>query len=260
MLSFIGLGLYDENDITLKGIEEAKKCEKLYAEFYTSRMGVTIKKIEETIGKKVEILERKDIENGNAILDKAKNMHVGLLTGGDPMAATTHVALRIRAIEMGIKTKVVYGTSVVTASASLLGLQIYKFGRVVTIVKPMKNYFPLSPYDMIFNNFINGLHTLVLLDLQDKPMTANEGMKIMLEMEKRKRKGLIKKDSIIAVVARISSNSEIARAGYIKDLINEDFGPPLHSIVIPSDLHFMEAKALIKIAGAPEEILTKSLH
>ena len=259
MLSFIGLGLYNENDITLKGLEEAKKCEKLYAEFYTSRMGIAIKKIEEKIGKKIKILEREDIEDGEAILNEAKKMHVGLLAGGDPMAATTHVAMRIKAIEMGIKTKVIYGTSIVTASASLLGLQIYKFGRVVTIVKPLKNYFPLSPYDMILNNLINGLHTLVLLDLQDKPMTANEGMEIMLEMERRRGKGIIKPDSIIAVVARISSNSEVARAGYIKDLINENFGPPLHSIVIPGNLHFMEAKALVKIAGAPKEILS-NLH
>ena len=81
----------------------------------------------------------------------------------------------------------------------------------------------------------------------------------MLEMERRRGKGIIKPDSIIAVVARISSNSEMARAGYIKDLINENFGPPLHSIVIPGNLHFMEAKALVKIAGAPKEILS-NLH
>jgi diphthine synthase len=45
-LTFIGLGLYDEKDISLKGLEEIKKCDKVYAEFYTAKLtGTDIKKI-----------------------------------------------------------------------------------------------------------------------------------------------------------------------------------------------------------------------
>lgn len=36
MLYVIGLGLGDEKDITLKGLEAVKKCEKVYIEAYTS--------------------------------------------------------------------------------------------------------------------------------------------------------------------------------------------------------------------------------
>jgi len=36
MLYIIGLGLGDEKDITLKGLEAVKKCDKVYMEAYTS--------------------------------------------------------------------------------------------------------------------------------------------------------------------------------------------------------------------------------
>ena len=257
MLAFVGIGLHDERDITLKGLEMARKCDRVYMELYTSVMDMDMKKLEEMIGKKVEILSREEVEEGGKIIEEAKEMDVCLLVPGDPMMATTHVELRLRAMEEGIETSLIHGISIITASAGLLGLQIYKFGRVVSIARPYENYFPLSPYDRIKENVKAGLHTLLLLDIGEKPMTANEGMEILLEMERRKGEGIISADTLIAVVARASSNDAMIRAGYIKDLMKEDFGSPPHCIVIPGDMHFMEAQALVKIAGAPENILKK---
>jgi len=255
MLAFIGMGLWDEKDISLKGIEMAKKCDRVYAEFYTSRSSVNIKKLEKLIGKKIEILGREEVEEGGKILEEAKEMNVCLLVPGDPMMATTHVDLRLRAMERGIMTKLVHGMSIITASAGILGLQIYKFGRVVSIARPYENYFPLSPYERIKENLSMGLHSLLLLDIGEKPMTANEGMEILLEMERRKKEGVISPSTLIAVVARASSDDAIARAGYIEKMMEEDFGETPHSIIIPGKLHFMEAKALVYIAGAPEKIM-----
>lgn len=36
MLYIIGLGLGDEKDITLRGLEAVKKCQKVFIEAYTS--------------------------------------------------------------------------------------------------------------------------------------------------------------------------------------------------------------------------------
>ena len=36
MLYIIGLGLYDERDITVRGLEAVKKCTRVYLEAYTS--------------------------------------------------------------------------------------------------------------------------------------------------------------------------------------------------------------------------------
>jgi diphthine synthase len=253
MLSFIGVGLYGY-DVTIEALEEARKCDKLYGEFYTSKLSISIEELEKIIGKKINILERKSVEEGNEIIDDAKKMHVGFITAGDPMAATTHIDLRIRAIEEGIETRVFNGISIVTAAASLLGLQIYKFGKIVSLPRPYGEYFPLSPYDAIKENFLMNLHTLILLDIDEEPMTANEAMELLLKMEGKRKEGVIKDDMLIAVVS-ITHDKKIAKAGYLKDMLHGEYGRALHSLVIPGKLHFMEAKALVKIADAPEEIL-----
>jgi len=161
----------------------------------------------------------------------------------------------LRAIERGIPTRVVHGISIMTASAGLLGLQSYKFGRTTTLAFPEGDYFPTSPYGVIKENMERGLHTLVLLDVGKKLMTANEGIELLMEMEERERGGIIGKKTLMAVVARASSPSPAVKAGYVHELVKENFGPPLHCIVVPGKLHFMEAKALVLLADAPEEIL-----
>ncbi|MHC1584808.1 MAG: SAM-dependent methyltransferase, partial [Candidatus Syntropharchaeia archaeon] len=85
MLIFVGAGLYDERDITLKGLEAIKEADIVYAECYTSRLtGTTLKKLEEIYGKKIHVLEREDIEiYAERILENAKEKKVVLLSGGD---------------------------------------------------------------------------------------------------------------------------------------------------------------------------------
>ena len=256
-LTFIGLGLYDNKDISLKGLEEIRNSDKIFAEFYTAKLtGTDIKKIEKTIGKPVNILTRTETEKGDIILESAEDSNVIFLTCGDPMTATTHVDLRLRAVKMGIKTRVIHGSSIVAAVPGLLGLQNYKFGRTTTLVYPEKDYFPISPYEIIKDNKKMGLHTLVLLDIQaDKTryMTANEGLKLLLKMEEKHGKKIIDEDSVICVVARAGSSEPVTVAGAVKDLIDRDFGPPLHTLVITGKLHFMEIEALQLLAQLPAQ-------
>ncbi|MEA3457350.1 MAG: diphthine synthase [Candidatus Thermoplasmatota archaeon] len=260
-LTFIGLGLYDEKDISLKGLDEIKNCNKVYAEFYTAKLvGTDIDKLESTIGKKIKVLTREETEKGDNIINSAKKENVVFLTCGDSMTATTHVDLRLRAINEGIKTKVVHGSSIVTAVPGLLGLQNYKFGRTTTLAYPEEDYFPTSQYDIIKNNKEMGLHTLVLLDIQtdrNKHMTANEGMELLLEMEKKKRGHIFAEESVICVVARAGSSNPTVRADKIEVLKDEDFGTPLHTLVIPGTLHFMEIEALENLADLPVELSKK---
>jgi len=255
-LVFIGLGLYDKDDISVKGLQVLKQCDTLFAECYTSQlMGASIEQLEHTIGKPIRVLTRKDTEKGTHILDAAKKEHVGLLIGGDPMIATTHVDLRIRAQQQGIPTKIIHGSSIVTAVPGLLGLQNYKFGRSTTLAYPEKDYFPLSPYDVIHQNQHQGLHTLVLLDIQaekHKFMTAPEAIALLLEMEQQKKQGLFHPQSVVCVVARAGSDNPIVAANTMKALQQQDFGPPLHTLVVPGPVHFMELDALLHLAGLPE--------
>ena len=176
---------------------------------------------------------------------------------GDPFSATTHIELRIRAKKLGIPVTVVHGASALTAVPGLLGLQHYKFGRTTTLPFPDNGYYPESPYDMIAENLSRGLHTLVLLDIQaDKGrlMTANEGLGVLSELERRKHGGILGPEALVGVVGRAGSLRPVVRAGRLAALAAEDFGPPHHSIVVPGRLHFMEVEALVELAGAPADI------
>jgi len=256
MLTFVGLGLYDVEDLTLRGKKAIEEADIVFAEFYTSRLvGMDMDKLENALGKEIKLLSREEVEDGKVIMENASDKNVVFLVAGDPMIATTHVALRIMAEERGIKTKIVHNSSIVTAAPGLLGLQQYKFGRTVSVPFPQENYFPTSAYDFILENYSRGLHTLILLDINPRPMRANEAMEILLEMEKRKKKGLFREKTLIAVIARAGAPDSIVRAGYLRDLIKENFGPPLHSLVLPGKLHFAETEALVKLAGAPKEII-----
>ncbi|MFW6127882.1 MAG: diphthine synthase, partial [Halobacteriota archaeon] len=66
MLFFIGLGLWDEKDISFKGYELARKCDEVFIEFYTSQLGgTTLHKIESLLEKDVGVLERSDLEENS---------------------------------------------------------------------------------------------------------------------------------------------------------------------------------------------------
>lgn len=257
-LVFVGLGLYDESDISLKGLQELRQCDEIFAEFYTARLGQFEKKSFETlIGKKINELSREETEKGDKIINAALKKSVVFLTCGDPMIATTHVDLRLRAIKQGISTKIIHSSSIATAVPGLLGLQNYKFGRTTTLSFFEKEYFPISPYTVIYNNRKMGLHTLVLLDIQtekNRYMIANEGFELLLKMEKILKKHIFHNDTLACVVARAGAPDSLVAADTLHHLKKKDFGPPLHTIVIPGNLHFMEIEALELCAGLPFDV------
>ncbi|MGD9963081.1 MAG: diphthine synthase [Thermoplasmata archaeon] len=252
-LVFVGLGLDDERGLTLRGLEEARAADVVFAEFYTSalRQG-SVERLGKVLGKDIRVLDRRQVEDAKTILDACVGNRVVLLVAGDPMTATTHVDLRIRAHMAGIETSVVHGPSVFTSVAGLLGLQHYKFGRTTTLPFPQEGFAPTSPYEVVCENNGRGLHTLVLLDIDadsSRYMTANEGLRLLLDMERRASKGVVTMDTVVGVVARAGSEDAVVMAGPVSRLLDAEFGPPLHSIVVPGKLHFMEEEALRAFAG-----------
>jgi diphthine synthase len=259
-LIFVGLGLYDENDISLRGLEEIREADAVFAEFYTSIMpGLSIRKLEKKTGKAVKIVSRRVLEEeeGKLILQEAKKGKAVFLVPGDPMIATTHVDLRIRADQQGIKTRLVHGASVVSAVMGISGLQNYKYGRSVTIPFSEKNFLSKAPYRVISENQGRGLHTMCYLDIkaeQQRYMTIKEGLQVLLKVEKLKREQVITSKTLVVGVARAGSHEPAVKAGYLKEVVNHAFGAPPHTLIFPGKLHFMEAEALIALAGAPEKI------
>ncbi len=252
---FIGLGLC-KRCITLEGLEIARSCDEVFFEPYTSIVpGLTPEYLSRLIGREVKVVSRKQLEdeNGDVIIRPAlEGKRVAVLVCGDPMAATTHVAVRVRAERLGIRTRVVYGQSIFSAAASACGLQHYRFGKAVTIVfpEPELGYFPETPYRVLVENLSNGLHTLFLLDIrfeEGRFMSVNEAIDILFELERRVGGNVL--DKVIGVgLARIGSDDEVVCAGKLKALKKVDFGPPPHALIIPAKLHPMEEEALKVLA------------
>jgi diphthine synthase len=250
MLYLIGLGLHSIQDMSLHSLEILKKADKIYAEFYTNAYNSEIPEIEKLSGKKVTALKRSEIEehpDDNILSSPKKN--VVLLVGGDPMVATTHSDLVLRAKKLGIKTKIIHASSIYSAVAET-GLQIYKFGRTASIPYPEGKYFPTSPYDILKENQKTGAHTLMLLDVraeEGRYMTVPEAIELLLRMEETRKERVFTADTLCVGVARLGGDSLI-RAGKAKEMKKIDFGAPPHALIIPGKLHFMEEEMLNSFA------------
>ena len=59
----IGLGLGDEDDITVKGLKAIKRCHKVYLEAYTSVLGTPKERLEEAYGKEIVVADRNMVES-----------------------------------------------------------------------------------------------------------------------------------------------------------------------------------------------------
>ncbi|XP_071703301.1 probable diphthine methyl ester synthase isoform X2 [Rutidosis leptorrhynchoides] len=173
MLYIIGLGLGDEKDITLKGLEAVKKCEKLYIESYTSLLsfGIStdgISTLEKLYGKPLTVADREMVEEkADDMLLEAREYDVAFLVVGDPFGATTHSDLVVRAKKMEVEVKVIYNASVMNA-VGVCGLQLYRYGETVSLPFFTETWRPDSFYEKIQRNRGLGLHTLCLLDIRVK--------------------------------------------------------------------------------------------
>jgi diphthine synthase len=258
-LLFVGLGLGGVEDMSVRALNALRQCEVVFGEFYTSRLiDSDLRELEAFIGKEIRKLDRAEVEEGEELLSAAQGGRVAFVTAGDTMAATTHVDVRLRAMEQGIPTRLIHGVSIFSACASALGLQPYKFGRTITLPFLEQGFAPASPYQNILENHRRGLHSLILLDIRESEaryMSAAEGVDWLLGAEERIGGGLMGDETLVAACARVGSGTETLRADFAPRLRGLDLGPPLHTLVLPGKLHFMEAEALVRLAGAPGEIV-----
>lgn len=249
MLYIIGLGLCDEKDLTLKGLEAVKKCEKIYLESYTSRLQCGISSLERLYGKKIIPADRELVEKKaeSTILADAEKKDTAFLVVGDAAGATTHIDLILRAREKNIPVKIINNASIINAVGNT-GLELYKFGKTTSIVFPEKNFSPESCYDTITQNKSINAHTLCLLDIKtgasERFMTVNEAVKILLDIESKRKEKIITKETFVVGCARIGCDDQLIKYGKAKELVNFDFGKPLHCLIIPAELHFKEEEML----------------
>jgi len=163
MLWFVGLGLSGPDSISLETEKLLKDADVVYLENFTSPIEKSIlTKIKKLVKGEFKIGKRWMVEDGREILKNSKTKKVVLLSYGDPYIATTHIELRTRAIQEKIKTQTIHAASSLTALVGECGLQYYKVGKIVTIMKE----FPTlrTAYYTIYENVLAGNHTVLLLE------------------------------------------------------------------------------------------------
>ena len=79
-------------------------------------------------------------------------------------------------------------------------------------------------------------------------MSVSVAAKQLLEIIGSKQINLISEDSSIIGLARIGSESQCIKWCKLKDMVDFDLGPPLHSMIIPSKLHPLEQEMLTLFA------------
>ena len=256
-LTLVGLGLFDEMSMSIRGLEAVEEADAVFAEHYTSALEAgAVARLAERTGKDIVMLGRQEVEDAKRILEACIGAKVVLLVVGDPLTATTHIDLRLRAEEASVETRIVHGASVMTAVPGLLGLQHYKFGRSTTVPFPQEGYLPTSPYEIVLENMSRGLHTLVLLDIDaegERYMTAQEGLRVLLEMGRELGDSKIDESTLVCAVARAGSRDCVVAACALGDMMTRDLGPPLHTVVVPGGLHFMEEEGLRRFASWRDE-------
>ncbi|XP_058219729.1 probable diphthine methyl ester synthase [Rhododendron vialii] len=267
MLYIIGLGLGNEKDITLRGLEAVKNCSKVYIESYTSLLSFGLSSdglstLEKLYGKPVTLADRETVEEkADAILAEAQESDVAFLVVGDPFGATTHTDLVVRAKKLGVDVKVVHNASVMNA-VGVCGLQLYRYGETVSIPFFTETWRPRSFYEKIQRNRALGLHTLCLLDIRVKEpsleslcrgrkeyeppryMTIGTAIEQLLEVEQMCGESAYKEDTLCVGFARLGSEDQMVVAGSMKQLLTIDFGAPLHCLVIVGETHPVEEEML----------------
>jgi diphthine synthase len=252
-LAFIGMGLGDERDLSRRAIEHLKRSVRIFAEEYTAILAEgSLERLEAELGREVERLDRVLLERQTPVLEALRqDGTVSLLVTGDPFAATTHVALRVAAESAGHSWVYLPNASIHTAAASFLGLMHYRFGRTVSLPLPEPGFTPRSFIDGIEANLAQGLHTLVLLDLRPAEgmfLTGDVALKLLLERDESR--AVCSPSREVAVVARVGTDRPSAWVGTMAELTGVDFGPPLHSVIVPSyPLHFQEEAAIARFRG-----------
>lgn len=266
ILYFIGLGLSDERDISVKGLEIVRKSTRVFLESYTSLLNIDHARLEEFYKKKIEICYRETVEiEMNEILQSivsegGPDEIFSFLVIGDPFCATTHSDLQLRAIKLGIRVRAIHNASIINA-VGVTGMQLYSFGHIVSVPFFTEKWKPYSFVNRVVSNYQNKLHTLVLLDIRvreisdenllkgkkiyDPPHFMSVNVAIAQIIESVQANSIETFGDIHELkafgVARIGADDQLIRSGTLRELSTVDFGKPLHSVIICGpEMHELE--------------------
>ena len=259
--ALIGIGPGKVESMTLEAIEVAKNADVRLYEAYTALWPEhELTKLEALIGP-IERIMRPAVERPEALFTQAQSQSIAILVVGDPMQATTHIDFQLRAQKAGLSVRVIHGISVTTLVPGSTGLSDYKFGRSTTLTYPYGDWIVTSPLEVMLRNQKQGLHTLVLFDLDPtgagtgdqrpmQPKDAFSSIKAMAkkisesdvdEAVKEQANGLF--DSMCVLCSDLGTDDASMKTALIKDL-GTLTGGRLNCMVFLANMSEMEQEAV----------------
>lgn len=252
----------------MKGLEAIKDCNRVFLEGNTAVTESSIEAMQILYDRTITLTEREAVEaRPDDILACTKEGNAAFLVIGDPLNATAHINLLLRALEKQIPVSVVHNASIMNA-IGCCGLQLYSFGETVTIPLWGEDLQPEGFYDKISSNLENGWHTLCLLDAKtsrhtldnmhktineirklnskSRPgfMTASQGATQILEVIKRRagqgKPTPMTPENLVIGLARVGTKTQLLKACTLEELTSVDLGKSPHCLVVVGETHPME--------------------
>lgn len=255
---FIGLGSQPPHSLPHGALNLLELANEIYADVYTSPWRPELlEEIEKIIGKPIGKARRPFLEDVDKLTEMGREKNIAILCIGDPFVATTHNVIKIRAKQKGVEVKSLYSSSFINVLFGELGLHFYKLGFVGTIVD-MPSSALTSIYLGVKQALETGRHSVLLLEYDYERnfyLSPNTALSKMLEIENSLKGGVFEEDLALIVASRVGFKDQKFTIGFLKELINFDFGEPPHSIVVPATLHFTEEESLKVLHGAKEPYL-----
>ena len=278
-LLLVGMGMGRLEGMTHEALQAASAAEHRRYEAYTALWpDEELERLEARIGA-IQRVMRPEVEEPDELLALASTSLVALLVVGDPLQATTHVDLQLRAAEAGVECRVFHGLSITTLVTGAVGLSNYKFGRQTTLTYPYGGWIATSPLEVVAVNWAQNLHTLALLDLdptgqgtgEQQPMTPADAANAMRLMWKKLSDAELRDDA--ADTAQQSKHAMIEEfldraIDDVRVVLCSDMGTPdqalvtttmgklghekggrLNSLVFPAGTGEIEEKALARWKG-----------
>lgn len=251
-------------DISVRALRAVRSCARVYLDMYTS----VIISYEDMQRLMEDVLQRTDLiqcdrraveQEEDKIITDAAQHDVAFLVAGDVFCATTHSNLYLKAAQQKIPIVVMHNASIMTA-VSCTGLEMYRFGRTISIPIFTPTWRPSSFMDYYLENARLNLHTLVLLQMSTKELDMdlyckkglerysdpyyllpNQAARQMLSLvdEHPDTYGQITADTIVIVCCRVGTDTQMIESttlGKCASQIDEHYGKPMYALVLPSPI------------------------
>jgi diphthine synthase len=255
VIRIVGLGL-SIDFVPLGGVLRLLTCSKVFLDIYTSYWYPSIELLAEILerrGMEVKKAGRYDLEGDSIknIVEEAKHSDICIAVAGDPLIATTHSAIVVEALRRGINVEVFPASSILNVAVTLSCLQAYRFGKMVTIVKPKNGIVYEYPLHVVKSNRDRDLHTLALLEIDlelNYFMTPREALEILFNIQRSYGYNVVDYDDKIIILKALGSEDSSVEVESAREILGKNYPPALYTLIIPAkSLHPIEKECIENI-------------